>query len=102
MWRADDAIDAALRWERNRSRHLRAGTGRRVHDLARGLVDDLVVVGLEADPDLRLRRHSVSFFLGLLEDLRHTTGTDGAATFTDREAESFLHRDRLDQLDRHR
>src|SRR4051812_36154976 len=37
----------------------------------------------------------------LLEDLGHTTGTDGAAALTDRELEAFLHRDRLDEVDPH-
>src|SRR6478735_2834980 len=36
-----------------------------------------------------------------LVDLGDAAGTDGAATLTDREAETVLHGDRLDQLDRH-
>ena len=34
-----------------------------------------------------------------LDDLGDTTGTNGAATLTDGEAEAGLHSDRLDQLD---
>src|SRR6478609_2791608 len=37
----------------------------------------------------------------LLDDLRDRAGADGAATFTDREAESPFDGDRLDQRDRH-
>src|SRR6478609_4150130 len=37
----------------------------------------------------------------LLDDLRDRAGADGAATFTDREAESLFDGDRLDQRDRH-
>src|SRR5436190_12103719 len=35
----------------------------------------------------------------LLDDLGHAAGTDGAATFTDREALGLLHGDRNDQVD---
>src|SRR6266508_2836110 len=36
-----------------------------------------------------------------LEDLGDPAGADGAATFADRELQTLLHGDRLDQLDRH-
>src|SRR3546814_1086918 len=35
----------------------------------------------------------------LLRDLADNPRTDGAAAFTDREAQTFVHRDRCDQLD---
>src|SRR6266536_929619 len=38
---------------------------------------------------------------GLLDDLRNPARTDGTATLPDREAETFLHRDRLDELHSH-
>src|SRR5215213_7048881 len=37
----------------------------------------------------------------LLEDLRDSTGTDGAAALTDGEAQTVLHRDGLDELHGH-
>src|SRR5262245_51746703 len=37
-----------------------------------------------------------------LYDLRHHAGADGAAALADGEAKLLLHRDRHDQLDRHR
>src|SRR5204862_1643645 len=37
----------------------------------------------------------------LLDDLRHRAGADGAAALADREAETLIHGDRLDQLDLH-
>src|SRR4051812_26992587 len=38
---------------------------------------------------------------GLLGDLRDPSGADGAATLADRELQTVLHGDRLDELDRH-
>src|SRR5271169_5097987 len=38
----------------------------------------------------------------LLDDACDDAGADGAATFTDREAELFFHRDRHDQVHFHR
>src|SRR5688572_9984371 len=37
----------------------------------------------------------------LLQDLRDDAGADGAATLTDGEPQTFFHRDRVDQLNRH-
>ena len=37
----------------------------------------------------------------LLQDLRDHTGADSTAAFADREAQTVLHRDRCEQLDRH-
>src|SRR5262249_5947276 len=42
--------------KRNRPRQPRARTPRRVHDLGRRLVEDAVVVRLQADPDLVAKR----------------------------------------------
>src|SRR5437762_1753567 len=39
--------------------------------------------------------------LSLLVDLGDDAGADGAAALADREAQALVHRDRLDQLDRH-
>src|SRR3712207_6272292 len=39
--------------------------------------------------------------LPLLDDVRDDAGADGAAALADREAQALVHRDRLDQLDRH-
>src|SRR5689334_768862 len=36
--------------------------------------------------------------LNLFDDLSHLTGTNGTATFTDSEFQTFLHRDGSDQL----
>src|SRR5947209_17029421 len=49
---ADHRPAAELSRQGNRASHLGLGTHDRLHDLLGGLVDDLVVVGLEADPDL--------------------------------------------------
>src|SRR6266545_4510537 len=43
-------------WERDGAGHLRAGPLRRLHDLAGRLIQQLVVVGLQPDPNL-LSRH---------------------------------------------
>src|SRR3954447_6530758 len=37
----------------------------------------------------------------LLQDLRDAAGADGAATLTDGETQTLVHRDRMDQLHRH-
>src|SRR2546422_7815404 len=44
--------DALPIWQRDGSRDLRAGLLGRAHDVGRGLVDQRVVEGLEANPDL--------------------------------------------------
>src|SRR5258707_7630089 len=50
--RADDAVPVDLSRQRHRARDLRTRACHRLDDLARRRVDDLVVVGLEADADL--------------------------------------------------
>src|SRR4051812_26656315 len=52
---ADHDVDVLFGRQRNGARHGRAGALGRLHDLGRGAVDRLVVVGLEPDPDLVLR-----------------------------------------------
>src|SRR5688500_9839368 len=54
--RTDDHEDVLLRGQRHRADHRRASTGHRVDNLARRVVDDLVVIRLQADADL-LSRH---------------------------------------------
>src|SRR6478672_685942 len=54
--RADDHEDVLLRGQRHGADHRRASTGHRVDNLARRVVDDLVVIRLQADADL-LSRH---------------------------------------------
>ena len=39
-----------------------------------------------------------TYYLG--DDLGNHAGADGTAAFTDREAQTFFHRDRVDQLRR--
>src|SRR4051812_45530735 len=55
----DHDVDVLLGGQRDRPGHGRASALGRLHDLSRGAVDRLVVVGLEPDPDLvlRYRRH---------------------------------------------
>ena len=50
--RAVDRVARDRRRQRNRPRDLRAGASRRVDDLTRRLVEDPIVEGLEADPNL--------------------------------------------------
>src|SRR3954451_3485048 len=54
--RPDDDEDVLLRRKRHRAHHGGTGTRHRVDDLARRVVDDLVVIRLQADADL-LSRH---------------------------------------------
>src|SRR3712207_9398315 len=49
---ADHRVDVLVRGQRHGPGHRRAGAVGRLHDLARGLLDRLGVVGLEADADL--------------------------------------------------
>src|SRR5438105_8947720 len=54
-----ELLDA--RGQRDRTGHGRPGPLRRLDDLRRGLVDELVVVRLEPDPDPLLRHYSMTF-----------------------------------------
>src|SRR3712207_8215084 len=53
---ADHRVDVLVRGQRHGPGHRRAGAVGRLHDLARGLLDRLGVVGLEADADLIVGR----------------------------------------------
>src|SRR5262249_33948161 len=55
--RAQHRVLVDLGGERDRPRHPRAGLLGRLHDLHRAVVEQLVVVSLELDPDLLSRRH---------------------------------------------
>src|SRR5918996_246809 len=52
MRRPDDRVDRTLRGERDRTVDARARTSHRLDDLLCALVDDLVIVGLQPDPNL--------------------------------------------------
>src|SRR6266571_4456816 len=114
------SIDGELvddRRQGDRSRDARARPLGRRHDLAGRLVQDAVIVCLQADANLLVQHGPAScpsaflkeplgtapFFAAgpaenLLQDLRHRAGADGAAAFADREAQSLVHRDRRDQF----
>src|SRR4029434_10561126 len=49
--------------QRDRPHDPRAGPPRRVHDLGRGLVEDAVVVGLEADPDFLVQHGGSDYWM---------------------------------------
>src|SRR5581483_7380656 len=112
---ADHAVTVDLGGERDGAPDTGLRADDRLDDLLRRLVDDLVIVGLEPDPDLlsfgvRNRAPRSLPFGGctggvaprvLLDDLDHPAGADGAATFPDGEPEAFLHGDRVDELDGH-
>src|SRR4051794_27596765 len=81
--------------QRNRTSHLSAGRLCCLHDLARRLVEHLMVIGFEAnaDPLTRLSRDHCSFLLPaaapsapksfLLRNRGDDAGADGAAPFAD-------------------
>src|SRR5215210_1039420 len=96
---SDHAVDVLLGGQEHGTGDGRAGALGGLHDLARRLVELLVVVALEADADLALRHRRVPRFL--FRDLGYDAGADGAATLADREAQALVHGDRLDQLDLH-
>ena len=51
VWRLYHCKSAALGWQRDWTRHAGASTNCRINNLAGALVDDAVVIGLEADAD---------------------------------------------------
>src|SRR5690606_17318317 len=57
--------------------------------------------GANYTEEIRRRQAPTGLSAVLLEDLGHHAGADGTATFADREAQAFFHRDRSDQLHRH-
>src|SRR5438309_10775180 len=70
-----ELLDARGQWHGARDR--RPGPLRGLDDLRRGLVDELVVVGLEPDPD-------ALFCHRLFHDLRHDARAHGVAALADR------------------
>src|SRR3954451_3842490 len=96
---ADHAVHVLLRRQRDRPSDRRTAALRGVDDLLGRPVQLLVVVALQADPDLSLCHRNLARFL--LDDVRDDAGADGAAALADREAEALVHGDRLDQLDLH-
>src|SRR5688572_18204214 len=94
--RPDHAVAVDLGGERNGPPDPRLGPNDRLDDLLRRLVDDLVIVGFEPDPDLLSFgvRHVPLLSGGgprgaeppgcsLLQDLDDPTGAHGASTFAD-------------------
>src|SRR6476620_1274670 len=88
-----ELLDA--RGQRHRTDDVRAGPLGSLDDLGRRLIEQSVVVCLEADPD-PLLCHRV-----LLDDADDGHGADGPATLADGEALADLEGDRGDELDRH-
>src|SRR5437763_11626566 len=78
--------------QRHRTGHGRPGPLRRLDDLRGGLIDQLVVVRLEPDPDALLC-HELS------HDLRHDARADGVTALADGEAQTRLDGDRRAELD---
>src|SRR3954447_5416169 len=91
---AEDGELLNARGQRHRTDDIRAGPLGRLDDLGRRLIQQPVVVGLEADPDPLLRHR-------LLRDRRDGAGADGPATLADGEALADLEGNRGDQLDGH-
>src|SRR5450759_627317 len=120
---ADHAIDVALGGQGNRPGDRRTGALSRLDDLRSRLVELLVVIALEANSDLVLWQAYGSWLMGeiserrngaastspafnasyysLFDDLGDCAGAHGSAAFANREAETLIHGDRLDQLDLH-
>src|SRR5579863_5545893 len=108
-----EALDA--RGQRNGTGHAAAGAPDGIHDFADRLIEQAVVVSLQAyaylvvhpantAPDclsaplhlsVRLRTR---FRCPLLQNFRNHAGADRAATLADGEAQALVHRDRRDQL----
>src|SRR5260221_3254577 len=95
--RAQDGELLDPRRERHRTDHVGAGALGGLHDLRRRLVEQPVVVGLEADPDPLLCHRS-----SLCHDADDGAGADGPATLADGEALADFDGDRVDQLDANR
>src|ERR1700719_1542186 len=102
--------------QRNRTSHPPAGAPNGIHDFANRLIEQAVVVRLQAytylfvhlqntAPDsfsAPLPSHSITTILRsfsqLLQNFRNDAGADGATALADSEAQPFVHRDRRDQL----
>src|SRR5262249_12997412 len=85
--------------QQDRAGHARARPAQGLHDLLLRPVEQLVVVGLQANPDLLIGGQGCH---GLLRDLRDHARPHRPPPLPDREPQLLLHRDRHDQLDRHR
>src|SRR5262249_47769906 len=90
--RPEHAVLVDLGGQGDRSRHLGVGASRRVHDLRGRLVEELVVIRLEPDANLRCRHV-------LLDDLGDNPSADRAAALADGEAQPLFTGDRRDELD---
>src|SRR5215472_16635563 len=107
--------------QRNGSANLRAGPFRRVHDLTRRRIENPMVERLEPYANILAVHCRFAFFIewqtassefafaaryclfasSLLDDRGNHAGADGAAAFTDGEAQLLFHRDRHDQVHFH-
>src|SRR5688500_16761702 len=112
---AQHGVPRNLGGQRNRSRYPRSRAPGRVHDFTRRLVKHSVVVRLQTDADLFVHHDLIASknvedrqsacppsYDYLLENLRNRAGAHRAAALTNREAETLLHRDRSNQVDRQR
>src|SRR6478736_4399668 len=78
------------------------GTGDRLDDLLRRLIDDLVVERFQTDANALCHVGCCSSLVGSvrsLQDLGDTASTHGTTTLTNREPQTLIHRDRLAELD---
>src|SRR5208337_3270705 len=123
--RTQHAVLVLYCWQRNRSRNLCPCALRGVHDFARGLVENAIIVCFQPDADSFFANHvsylSKIFTLGLIAlrslprfrnrrgvqaaptKLRNNfsdgAGAHGASAFANRESQALLHRHRGDQFD---
>src|ERR1019366_854786 len=82
-------VDRGGQW--NRPGHIRTGALGGLDNLARGLVENSVIVRLQTDANFFSGRHK------LLDNLRDGASADRVAAFADREAQPLLQRHRRDQ-----
>src|SRR5579883_2406525 len=103
VWRTVDRELLDTRRQRNGPANLRARPLGCAHDLAGRLVEHAMIEGFQPDADIGVvHGHGpYSPLESLLDDLRNDAGADGSAALADGEAQALVHRDRLDQLDRH-
>src|SRR5208283_3096642 len=123
--RTQHAVLVLYCWQRNRSRNLCPCALRGVHDFARGLVENAIIVCFQPDADSFFANHvsylSKIFFWGsspcglcrglgtgaassaaptkLRDNFGDGAGAHGASAFADGKPQALLHRDRRDQLD---
>src|SRR5205823_565289 len=87
------------RRQQHRARDACAGPPHGLDDLLDRPIEQLVVIRLEADPDLLIGGQGHH---ALLRDLRDDARPHRPPALPDRKPQLLLHRHRLDQLDRHR